>query len=266
MNSILTIGLMLTASLFHLSTSGVTHNHTTEWFGQNDQGQARDQITKSVALARGAKVNVRGLNGPLVIETWEGETADIDITITASDANALARHPLLIEETGGGLTIRTEDKRERGESGRDRGWVRHRARLRLPRSVSLQVSGINGRVQVAEIAGTIGIDGVNGAVEVAEAGSATNINGINGHVSVALTKIGPEGLRVNGINGAVELGFQGTINAVLDVHGINGGVNSDFPVVVVGEVKRGELKGTLGSGGPSIVVNGINGSVQLKRR
>jgi len=265
MNLILMTGLMISASLFPLNLSRAL-DIAVEWQGQNDSGQAHDQITKSVAIARGAKVSVRGLNGPLTIETWEGETADIDITITASDAAALARNPLLVEETGGGLTIRTEDKRERGESGRDRGWVRHRARLRLPRSVSLDVSGINGRVQVAEIAGTIGISGINGAVEVAEAGSATQLNGINGRVSVSLTKIGAEGLNVNGINGAVELGFQGTINANLDVHGINGSVNSDFPVVVLGEVKRGELRGTLGAGGPTIVVKGINGSVQLRRK
>lgn len=264
MNFILTIGLIATATLIPQGLSHDGHHHTL--VDQNSEGQARDQINKSVPLPRGAKVNVRGLNGPLTIETWEGETADIDITITASDAAALARRPLLIEETGNGLTIRTQDKSERGEGGRDRGWVRHRARLRLPRSVNLEVSGINGRVQVGEISGTIGVSGVNGAVDVTEAGSATNLNGINGHVSVGLTKIGPEGLKVNGINGAVELGLQGTINAQLDVHGINGAVNSDFPVVVVGEMKRGELKGTLGAGGPSIVVNGINGSVQLKRR
>jgi hypothetical protein len=265
MNVILTIGLIATASLIPMNFS-LSGTQRATFADRDAEAQARDQINKSVALPRGAKVNVRGLNGPLTIETWEGETADIDITITASDAAALARRPLLIEETGDGLTIRTDDKNERGESGRDRGWVRHRAHLRLPRSVNLEVSGINGRVQVGEIAGTIGVSGVNGAVEVAEAGSATTLNGINGRVSIALTKIGPEGLKINGINGAVEVGLQGTINAQLDVHGINGSVNSDFPVVVVGEVKRGELKGTLGSGGPSILVNGINGAVQLRRR
>lgn len=92
-----------------------------------------------------------------------------------------------------------------------------------------------------------------------------HFDGVNGHVSISLTKL-EEGLNINGINGGVELGFSGTVNAALDVHGINGGVSSDFPLTVVGEMKRGEMRGTIGSGGPSITVKGINGGVQIKRR
>jgi hypothetical protein len=90
----------------------------------SDEGQVREQKKESVPLARGSMVNVRGLNGSVTIETWEGETAEIDITVTASDRDALARRPLLIEATANGLTIRTEERRE---MGRDRGWVRHKA-------------------------------------------------------------------------------------------------------------------------------------------
>jgi hypothetical protein len=72
-------------------------------------------------------------------------------------------------------------------------------------------------------------------------------------------------LAVSGINGGVELGFSGKVDAQLDVHGVNGGVNSDFPLTVVGEMKRGELRGTIGAGGPQISVKGINGGVHIKR-
>lgn len=270
MNLILTVGLMLGAIAFPFALSGIDSSFVGSVvhpaMQKDDAGQVRDQITKSVPLARGSRVTVRGLNGSLTIETWEGETAEIDIAITASDAEALARRPLVISDTGNGLTIGTEDKDRRGEWGRDKGWVRHRARLRLPRSVNLEVNGINGRVQVGEISGSIGLSGINGAVDVAEAASATRLNGINGHVSIALSKLGSEGLDINGINGGVELSFIGTVNAAIDVHGINGGVSSDFPMTVIGEMKRGEMRGTIGSGGPSIVVKGINGGVQLKRR
>ncbi|MEP7271808.1 MAG: hypothetical protein ABI882_09905 [Acidobacteriota bacterium] len=266
MNLILAIGLSATAVIAPglLWGSHMHFRHATDSaFQGKDEGQVRDQVTKSVPLARGSNVRVSGLNGALIVETWEGETAEIDITVTASDAEALARRPLLVEETGNSLTIRTQEKRDQG---RDRGWVRHRARLKLPRTVNLEISGINGRVDVGEITGTIGINGVNGAVSVAEAAEATNINGINGHVSVSLTRLGEKGLEVHGINGGVELGFLGSVNASLDVNGINGGVSSDFPLTVLGEMKRGEMRGTIGSGGPRINVHGINGGVQLKRR
>ncbi len=266
MNLILTIGLAVTAVLLPGLPGGsnIDLTHTMADVAQTrEDGQVRDQITRSIPLARNSNVRVSGLNGAVTVETWEGETAEIDITITASDAEAFARRPLLVEETGNSLTIRTQEKRDQG---RDRGWVRHRVNLKLPRAVNLEISGINGRVEVGEITGSIGINGINGAVNVAEAAHATRINGINGRVSVSLTRLGEDGLEVHGINGGVELGFVGNVNALLNVNGINGGVSSDFPLTVVGEMKRGEMRGTIGSGGPKITVHGINGGVQLKRR
>jgi hypothetical protein len=63
MNLILMTGLMISASLFPL-TFPEPSTLPVEWQGQNDSGQAHDQITKSVAIARGAKVSVRGLTDP----------------------------------------------------------------------------------------------------------------------------------------------------------------------------------------------------------
>jgi len=223
----------------------------------------RDQINKTVTLSSGAQVSVGGINGPVVIETTEGESAQINIEITASDQEALAARPLIVENTPSSLTIRTQDD---NKGWRDRGWVRHNVRLRLPRSINLKVNGVNGTVQAGEITGTVGLNGINGTVRVEGAGSATSISGVNGRVTVGLARLGENGLKVSGINGGVELAFAGQINAQIDVHGVNGGVNSEFPMTVVGEMKRGELKGTIGSGGPRIEVSGINGGVALKRQ
>jgi DUF4097 and DUF4098 domain-containing protein YvlB len=223
----------------------------------------RDQINKTVTLSPGANVLIKGINGPVVIETTEGESAQINIDITASDQETLAARPLVVENTATSLTIRTLDQ-ERG--GRDHAWVRHNVRLRLPRTVNLAVSGVNGQVTAQEITGTLSLKGVNGAVKVDGAGTATEISGVNGRVTVGLTKLSASGLKVSGINGGVDLAFAGQIDAQIDVRGVNGGVNSEFPMTVVGEMKRGELRGTIGAGGPRIDVSGINGGVQLKRQ
>ena len=238
--------------------------------------EVREEVNKIVEhLSPGAQVKVSGLNGGLKIETWNGNQAEIHITITASDREALARHPLYVEETGNGLTIRTEDlsERNRGRNrdsddrnwGRNRDYVRHEAVLRLPSNINLNVSGINGGVEVGQITGTIAVSGINGGVNVAQAGRATKLSGINGRVSVAFTSIGEEGLHISGINGGVELRIPASINAELDVRGTNGSVNSEIQMTTSGEWRRGELRGTLGSGGPRIEVSGVNGGIHLKR-
>lgn len=220
-----------------------------------------EQINKTVTLAPGSNVKINGINGTVTIVTGEGDKAEIDIRIRASDREALERRPLLIEETANSLTIRTEERREERKGG----WVRHEVNLKLPRDVNLRVNGVNGAVDVGQIAGEVGINGINGKVSVAQAGTVTHINGINGHTTVSLLRLGEGGLRVSGCNGGVSIGLPVSTNANIRVHGINGGVDTDLPITLSGEIKRGQLTGTIGSGGATIEITGINGGVQLRR-
>ncbi|MBL8170252.1 MAG: hypothetical protein JNJ50_18985 [Acidobacteria bacterium] len=228
-------------------------------------GEVNEQVNKSTTLAPGSNVRISGINGRVSIETWDGEQAEINITIKASDREAMERRPLLVDYTANSLTIRTENDREGKGWGRERGWVRHDVRLKLPRAIDLKVNGVNGAVNVGQITGVAELSGINGRVDVAQAGTASQLSGINGRTSITLLRLGDGGLRVSGINGGVEIGLPATANADVDVSGINGGVDSDLPITVIGEMRRGQLRGKLGAGGPAIRVSGINGGVTLRR-
>jgi DUF4097 and DUF4098 domain-containing protein YvlB len=225
--------------------------------------EVTEQVNKTVTLAGGSNVRVSGINGPVTIETGEGDRAEIDIRIRAASREAIERRPLSIENTPNSLTIRTIENKE--GRGRDREWVRHEVHLKLPRSINMNISGINGAVDVGPIEGEIVISGINGRVDVAQAGTATNLSGINGGIRISLARLGEGGLRVSGINGGVEIGFPPSINADVDVSAVNGSVDSDLPITLLGELKRGQLKGTIGSGGVRITISGINGRVQLRK-
>jgi DUF4097 and DUF4098 domain-containing protein YvlB len=225
--------------------------------------EVTEQINRSLTLAPGSSVKISGINGPVTVETGDGETAEIDIKIRASSREAIERRPLSIENTPNSLTIRTIENKE--SRGRDREWVRHEVNLRLPRRISMTINGINGAVDVDPIEGEILINGINGRVDVAQAGSATTLNGINGGIKISLERLGDGGLRVNGINGSVDIGFPSSINADVDVSSVNGAIDTDLPITIQGQLKSGQLKGTIGSGGSRITISGINGRVQLRR-
>jgi hypothetical protein len=225
-----------------------------------------NQINKTVTLAPGSNVKIQSINGLVSIETWDGNQAEINITVRASDTAAMERRPLIIENTPNSLTIRVEDEDKEGRRrGGDRGWVRHEARLKLPKSVNLNVSSVNGKVDVGAITGEVGVSSVNGGVDVAQAGTATELSSINGGISVSLLRLGEGGLRVHSVNGGVKIGLPSETNAEIDVHSINGGINSDLPITVAGEMKRGQLRGRVGDGGPPITISSVNGGVTLRR-
>jgi DUF4097 and DUF4098 domain-containing protein YvlB len=222
--------------------------------------EVTEEIKKTFTLAEGSNVTVKGINGPLSIETAEGDKAEIDIKIRAASREAIERRPLIVENTPNSLTIRSEEGK-----GRDRDGVSHEVRLKLPRSISLEITGINGSVDVGAIEGEIVITGVNGRVDVAQAGTATNLTGVNGNIKISLARLGESGLKITGVNGGVDIGFPAAIDADVDVSSVNGAVDTDLPITLLGEQKSGQLKGTIGSGGKRISITGINGRVQLRR-
>jgi len=230
-----------------------------------DDFPEKDEFHQSYALSGGAKVEVRGINGAVDIETSPGSTAEVNIIRSARNRDDLEYRKIIVEQTPTSLVIRGDNERERTGGGRNRD-VRQRVTLKLPRAVDLAVSGINGRVGVGEIDGPVHLSGINGKVDVAQAMGYSDISGINGRVKITISQLGTRGIHVSGVNGGVELFFAEELNADLDVTGINGSVNTDVAnVTVFGKLDRQNFHAKIGSGGSPIKVTGVNGHVKLSR-
>lgn len=229
--------------------------------GEDRDFSERDEINQTYELSPGARVEVRGINGTVDIETSGGSTAEVHIVRSARTREELNYRKIIVEHTANSLVIRPEKDNERGDRN-----VRQRVMLRLPRQVDLSVSGVNGKTNVGEIDGPVRLSGINGAVEVGQAVGYSDISGINGRVRINIARLSERGIQVSGVNGGVELRFAEDLNADLDVSGINGNVNTDVPnVTVVGKFSRQNFRAKIGSGGTPITVKGVNGSVRLAR-
>src|SRR5688572_32074003 len=93
-----------------------------------DSGEVTNQINRTVTLAPGANVKIQSINGLVSVETWDGDRAEIDISVRASDMVTMERRPIIVEATPNSLTVRGEEDKEGGRRGGDRGWVRHEVR------------------------------------------------------------------------------------------------------------------------------------------
>src|SRR5437868_1382304 len=256
-----TMWLSLVA-LMALVLAPMTANAQKHYNSDDGEFSERDEFNQTYTLASGARVEVRGINGTVDIETGNGATAEVHVVRKARNREDLSYHKIFVEQTAGGLVVRGEEKNhDYGDH-----QVRHEVTLRLPRQIDLNVSGVNGRATVGAIEGPVQISGVNGAVEVAQAVGYANLSGINGRVKVSILRLSERGIRVSGVNGGVEIQFAEDLNADVEVTGINGRVNADVPnVTVMGKLERNNFRAKIGAGGTPIIVNGINGSVRLTR-
>ncbi len=235
--------------------------------GIGAQGEGRYELNQSYQLAPGARVEVSGINGPVEVTTSDSATAEVHITSTARDEDALERHQISVQQTGTSLTIRGQNrdgwKFWRWFNGGDK--ARQSVTLKLPRQVELTARGVNGRVTVGDMDGAVHISGINGKVEIERATGAADVSGVNGAVSLGLAQLGDEGLKVSGVNGRVELRLTDEVNADLTVRGLNGNVANDLPNVSLTHEGHSTWHGRIGTGGAPISISGVNGSVRLTR-
>jgi len=73
-------------------------------------------------------------------------------------------------------------------------------------------------------------------------------------------------LKFRTVNGSVSLDLPPDTSTDVNVTTVNGGISTDFPIAVSGRVDRRRLNGTIGSGGRSLEVDTVNGSVTLRRK
>jgi hypothetical protein len=260
---IVLVGLAAVAGV--VVRSGGTAAELRGLVSHHSASDVREEIRQTYELAPGARVELTGLNGPVKIETSETKTAEVYIERTAPSQEALDRRKVIVEADANSLRIRGEKgdgsffSRFFGSSGGER------VTLKLPRQISLYAKGVNGPFVTGDIDGPVEVSGVNGKVHIANSVGRALFKGINGSIVVGLKKIDQDGVTLSGINGNIELQVGADVNADLEARGMNGRVVSDLPNVEVDKSKRGSYSARIGTGGSGITAKGINGNIRLTR-
>ena len=225
-----------------------------------------DETRKSFELKPGARIQVQGIKGKVEIQTSDTKTAEVYVRRTADSPSSLRRREMIIEETGDGLLVRSQQNHVgfwEHLFGRD---PKEEVTIKAPRAIALSLKGISGGVTTGDIDGPLEVKGINGRVELGQASQYAEIGGINGTVIVGLKELGERGARLSGINGGIELRLANGLNADLTTKGINGNVRSDISEVTINKDEPGSrYSAHIGNGGAPITLSGINGNVRLTR-
>lgn len=265
---------------------------------------AQQQTDTTFAVAAGGRLQVEGLNGSVVVRSWERDAMRVRAT-----------HPpgarVAIRQRGG--TVSLEASQARGPAPS----VSYE--VLVPRSFSVQVGGVNmrttvdgvhGRIEVANAEGEITVRGVTGDVAVESVNGAITVEDVRGRVeattvnqTVRLTGVhgdleastvnggiimrgidahNVEASTLNGIveysgtvhdrgryylgahNGQVIMSLPGTANAAVHISTRMGQVDADF-AVPVSNLRDGRLSFTLGSGSARVELESFSGAVRLVR-
>lgn len=155
-------------------------------------------------------------------------------------------------------------------------------KLMVPTGSSLKLGCVNdGAIVVSGVTGALELSNVNGGITVKDAMAHVVADTTNGPIVVNFLRwAGDKPMAFSTLNGDVDVTLPGNLKANLVMRSDNGEIYSDFEVALAGgeakvSERRGEgryrveveqaVRGTVGGGGPEIVLKTFNGDIFLRK-
>ncbi|MGH7445780.1 MAG: DUF4097 family beta strand repeat-containing protein, partial [Longimicrobiales bacterium] len=218
-----------------------------------------------------------GINGEIVAVAGRGS----EVRVTATKEEGRRGNPEDVEievvRHDGGVTIcavypndRRPNECAPGSGGhmsvRDND-TRVEFRVEVPNGVNFIAQSVNGEVVARGLSGGVRAQTVNGDVEI-ETGGLAEANTVNGSIDVVMNRADWEGeLEFETVNGSIEIVIgAATVNTEVRASTVNGSISTDWPLTIQGRFGPKRLNGTIGSGGRTLSVSTVNGSIALVKR
>jgi hypothetical protein len=214
---------------------------------------------------------IRNTNGPIEVVAGTGDSLEIHVEKSwrHSDPQSVQLVPVLTER---GLTVcalwDARDRRcnEGGDyrmNGVKKNDVAVRFTVQLPRNIAIDASTVNGGLDIDGVSAPVEAATVNGRIAVNTSTGPVQATTVNGSIEANMQTLTGGDVRLTTVNGSVRAGLPLQLNANIDAETVNGRVETDFPVKIVGKISPRHLRGTIGTGGATLKLVTVNGSITL---
>ncbi|HET7219834.1 MAG TPA: DUF4097 family beta strand repeat-containing protein [Vicinamibacterales bacterium] len=239
-------------------------------------GQAANPQAWHGALPQGSTIEIKGVNGEIHASAASGSEVEVSAVMKGRKSNP-ADVRLDIVQHADGVTIcamyPSPDGRPNECQPGDAGRMNVRDNdvtvtftVHVPAGVRFAGRTVNGNIEAENLDAPVAVQTVNGDVTFSTRayGTASTVNGtVRGAMGSATWT---DAVKIHTVNGSVSLDLPADTSTDLNAATVNGSIASDFPVTVSGRIGRQRLNGTIGSGGRSLQIETVNGSITLRKR
>jgi hypothetical protein len=230
----------------------------------NAKGKAEDTWSRTYPITANGQVEIVNLNGGIDVVGGEGTQVEVVAERTARAAtDDVAREFLKqveIREEVNADRVRLETKVPSNPEGK-RAEIRYR--VKVPATVSVRVTDVNGAVEVTGIKGALKAETTNGGVRGRDLSGAVEATTTNGGIKLAFASLASGGIRAETTNGGVDVTIPASAKADVKLSCTNGGISVDGLKLEGGESSRRRVEGRLNGGGPSVSLETVNGGIRF---
>ena len=236
--------------------------------GDPEQQQLTEEFHQTYPLSAIGRVNLANINGGVTIKVWDKASVQVDAIKKAYRKERLDEATIEVTATEENIRIKTEypDESFRGNRQRIDNPATVDYALTVPRKAVLEsIELINGRIDIDAVEGNVKATSINGSVTARGLMGEAKLSTINGPLEVVFTQLDEsKPISLNSVNGNVTLIIPSNSNAMIRASTVHGAITNDFGI----QVKHGEyvghnLDGQIGSGGPKIKLENVNGAIRI---
>lgn len=241
-------------------------------------------------------LDIDNVDGSIAITGDNGNTIRIEgeRILRAEDRQALDRAQrevkLDVNEKDGTAQLYVNGPFRNNHSGDDHGFrfrfddreyeATYNFVVRVPRETALRLRTVNGAIRARDTRGKFDIHGVNGAIVADGIAGSGALRTVNGRIDVSFRETPSAASAFQTVNGSIEAAFPPNLSADVHLKTLNGGAFTDFESTALlpstaeaGSFSNGRFvyranrRSTIriGSGGPELSFETVNGSIQIKR-
>jgi hypothetical protein len=234
-----------------------------------------ETVDKTFDVTPGASLVLTNVNGRVTISAWDQPRVHVVATkkveADRDEVQAVMRELRVdLQPRNGGLVVMTHYPK-RGENGGLLDWLfgdsvqaQVRYEVMVPRSMNVDVTNTNGRIELSGVTGRHELDTTNGAIDVTKCAGSLEASTTNGSVHaelISVTKDQP--VRLETTNGRIELAVPKNLGAEVDASTTNGSIQTDLPVLTT-ETGRNSLHGKINGGGTRVRLRTTNGGISIR--
>lgn len=232
--------------------------------------KATAEWRKSYEIQPGGRVEIGNVNGKVVVRAGEGNAVEVVAIKTGRGATPEAAKEALerlnIRETVSPSEVKIETQIDRtGGLFNHSGSIEYT--VRVPASVELKATTVNGGVEIEGVSGRVIAETTNGGIHGRGIAGPIEASTTNGGVDVEVTQVTDAGVRLECTNGGIKLRLPADARASISARVTNGGIDTgNLPLQTRGESSRRRLDADMNGGGPRIALEGTNGGISITSR
>jgi DUF4097 and DUF4098 domain-containing protein YvlB len=232
------------------------------------RGAYTEEFHQTYAITPDGRVELDNINGAVHISAWDRNEVKVDAVKYADAKDRLDDARIEIDPGKDYLSIRTKYR----DHDLNFNWGSHNNppsveyTLTVPRTIRLdEIKLINGSLDVTGVTGEVRASCINGRLEAHNLSGRTDLSTINGHLNARFDQLSASSVELKSVNGSVELTIPSDSKAEIEASTVSGGIENDFGLRVNHHRYVGhDLRGELGSGGPRIRLENVNGRIEIR--